>query len=56
MQQQLAEDPPADHLVAAYFVGQKWWTPPPRTACAGAVDAGPDAAGEWDSGLPDVTE
>ncbi len=54
MQQQLAEQPPTDRLIALYFAAQKWWSPPSRPGPDGAPDD--EEAEVWDSGLPDVTE
>ena len=52
--QQLAEEPPADQLVAVYFAAHKWWSPPARSAGAAAAEAeGPEV---WTSDLPDYTE
>ncbi|MGC1300933.1 MAG: hypothetical protein WA840_01040 [Caulobacteraceae bacterium] len=54
MSQQLAEEPPVDQFAALYFAGNKWWSPPERTAFA---SGGPEEdAGVWVSPLPDVTE
>lgn len=54
MEQQLAEEPPADRLIAVYFAAQKWWSPPDRTDASGAAaDGDPEI---WESDLPDVTE
>lgn len=52
MEQQLAENPPADHLVQFYFRANKWWDPPSRSEIGG--DSEEDEV--WECPLPDVTE
>ena len=55
MEQQLAEDPPADRLLQLYFVGMKWWSPPERGGGAGAPQDA-DQAEAWECPYPDRTE
>lgn len=50
MSKQLAEEPPADRLIAVYFAANKWWTPP------SLGDAADEEPGEWQSPYPDVTD
>ena len=56
MEWQLAEHPPADRLIASYFIGQKWWSPPQRTPCAPGAATDDAEDGEWESPFADVTD
>jgi hypothetical protein len=42
--------------VQIYFASQKWWSPPGAEANPVREGEDDDEAGEWDSGLPDVTD
>jgi hypothetical protein len=53
IQQQLAENPPVDRLAQIYFAGNKWWSPPERSA---AVAASSDEPEIWENPFPDVTD
>jgi hypothetical protein len=56
LERELAENPPVDRLVQIYFASQKWWSPPGAEANPVREGEDDDEAGEWDSGLPDVTD
>ena len=54
MEWQLLESPPADRLLALYFISNNFWERPSRTAFA---SGGNDAeSGIWECPFPDQTE
>jgi hypothetical protein len=55
MEQQLAEEPPADRLIAMYFAANKWWEPPARGGTA-AEPADDEDLEIWECPFPETTE
>lgn len=54
IEQQLAEHPPADRLLAFYFAAKQWWTPPASSADPSGSEA-PEAE-IWECPFPETTE
>lgn len=51
MVQELAENPPADRLLALYFAARDWWSPPQMSFAGGTPDGD-----VWECPFPETTE